>query len=179
MHGDRAQNFLGWHLYRNEPESFPLGRISSLVAPVGASLAYTDAIPWLAILLKPMSPALPATFQFAGIWIAGCYALQGLFGFLLLRRLLGDWLISLAGTPLLVMSPVLLHRRGHVSLFRPEATRCRRVWAGRWIHRLRSKGTRDDPPKPPHGLRPRVRGSMKNIDTSTSARSATHPRNGR
>jgi len=116
MHADRAQGFLGWEFYRNEPETFPLGQIRSLLAPVGASLAYTDAIPWLAIVLKPLSPVLPPTFQFAGLWIALGDALQGVFGFLILQRLLDEPLTSFAGSLLIIISPVLLHRKGHISL---------------------------------------------------------------
>lgn len=118
MAGDRAQSFLGWHFYRHASESFPLGAIPDLLYPVGSSLAYSDAHPWFSIALKPLSPLMPATWQISGLWLVLSYALLGCFGFLVLQALAGDLAVAVAvaGSLLLVMSPVLSHRGGHLSL---------------------------------------------------------------
>ena len=56
MDGDAAQHFLGWHFFRSEPWTFPIGVIQSYQYPQGTSLVYTDSIPLLAIPLKLLSP---------------------------------------------------------------------------------------------------------------------------
>jgi len=114
--GDRSQTFLGWHFYRRADLSFPLGAIPRLAYPVGSSLAYSDAIPWFALLLAPLSPLLPETYQIAGLWLLLAYALQGVLAFVVLERLLGDRAIALAGSALIVTSPALARRGGHLSL---------------------------------------------------------------
>lgn len=114
--GDRAQTFLGWHFYRREGLSLPLGAIPDLAYPVGSSLAYSDAIPWFAVLLAPLSPLLPETYQIAGLWLLLAHALQGVFAFVVLERLLGDRAIALAGSALIVTSPALASRSVHLSL---------------------------------------------------------------
>jgi len=114
--GDRAQTFLGWHFYRQAGLSFPLGAIPRLAYPVGSSLAYSDAIPWFALLLAPLSPLLPETYQIAGLWLLLAHALQGALAFVVLQRLLGDRAIALAGSALIVTSPALARRSVHLSL---------------------------------------------------------------
>ncbi|MBY0275976.1 hypothetical protein K2Z84_11570 [Candidatus Binatia bacterium] len=116
MLGDRAQSFLGWHFYRSVSESFPLGAIPDLVAPVGSSLAFSDAMPWFSILLKPLSPWLPPTFQTAGLWLVLCHALLGAFAYAVLRELRVARSVALAGSVLVVASPELVRRGGHLSL---------------------------------------------------------------
>ena len=41
MEGDAAQHFLGWHFFRSQPWTFPLGVIQSYNYPEGTSLVYT------------------------------------------------------------------------------------------------------------------------------------------
>lgn len=113
---DRGQSFIGWHMARNAPASFPLGAIPDYVVPGGASLAMADAIPAFSLLLLPFSALLPRVFQHAGMWLVLCYGLMGLFSFRLLRRLTNDDVASLVGALLVVVNPVLLFRRFHLSL---------------------------------------------------------------
>jgi len=113
---DRGQAFLGWHMARNAPPSFPLGAIPAYVAPGGASLALADACPLFSLLLLPLSPLLPPVFQHAGIWLALCYGLMALFSFRLLLRLSSDPLTSFVAMLLVLVNPVLLFRRFHLSL---------------------------------------------------------------
>jgi hypothetical protein len=115
---DRGQAFLGWHMVRHakHPFALPLGSIPDYVAPHGASLALTDSVPWFSLLLLPLSPLLPSVFQHAGIWLVLCYGLMALFSFRLLLRLSSDPLTSFVATLLVVINPVLLFRRFHLSL---------------------------------------------------------------
>jgi hypothetical protein len=112
MHGDAAQHFLGWHFFRSEPWHFPLGVIKSLQYPHGTSVVYTDSIPLLAIPLKLFSSLLPNPFQYHGLWLLGCYILQGFFASRLLGLAMKNPFLNLLGTSFFLMSPVLVQRAG-------------------------------------------------------------------
>lgn len=116
MHGDRAQSFLGWLFLANEQTSLPLGALSRLLYPIGGSLAYTDSVPIYALTMSPLRPYLPPPGQVSGLWLVSCYALQAIFGFLLLRATGVDRVNSGLGALLLTASPALLARKGHFSL---------------------------------------------------------------
>jgi hypothetical protein len=80
---DPGQHYLGWEMFRHEAWHFPLGRIAGYGTPDGSSVVYTDSIPLLAIPLKSIQWLLPKNFQYFGLWMLICYALQGVFGWLL------------------------------------------------------------------------------------------------
>ena len=80
---DIAQHYAGWKLFRNSPWQFPLGVGSDIEYPYGGSVSYTDSIPLFAIIFKLLSPVLPATFQYFGLFVCTCFVLQGIFGALL------------------------------------------------------------------------------------------------
>lgn len=113
---DWQVHFLGWHVFRHEPWRLPPGRMVNEFYPVGTSIAYTDSVPLAACLLKPLALILPDPFQYLGAWLLICFALQGAVG----AALIGCWTertsLRLAGALLLVLSPVLLDRIGHVAL---------------------------------------------------------------
>ncbi len=114
--GDLGQHVMGWLMFRNEPWQLPLGAVPSLLYPVGGSVAYTDANPWVALLLKPFSPLLPVDFQFIGPWLASCFALQGVLGFKVMETLTPRPLQRVLGAALFIMAPPVLHRMGHDTL---------------------------------------------------------------
>jgi hypothetical protein len=116
MISDRGQAFLGWHMARGAPLSLPLGTIPAYVAPGGASLALADACPLFSLLLLPLSPLLPPVFQHAGIWLVLSYGLMALFSFRLLSQLTSDPPASCIAMLLVLINPVLLFRRFHLSL---------------------------------------------------------------
>ena len=73
---DLNQHYLGWEFYRNSPWTFPVGLIQGLtVEPV--SVIYTDSIPLLALIFKVLSPVLPETFQYFGLFGIGCFCPAG------------------------------------------------------------------------------------------------------
>jgi len=116
MIGDRGQAFLGWHLARNEPSTFPLGSLASYLPGLGATLGLADAIPWWSLLLRPASPWLGEVFQQVGPWLVLCYGALGALTVLLLRALTGDGVASVTATLLVLANPVLIARRIHPSL---------------------------------------------------------------
>jgi hypothetical protein len=113
---DWAQHFLGWHLFRDLPWDFPLGKLSNILHPIGASIGYTDSIPLMAFIFKPFTRFLPDNFQYIGIWLVLCFCLQGLFGALLIRTQSNNLFIQLLGATFFIISPILLGRIGHPAL---------------------------------------------------------------
>jgi hypothetical protein len=116
MHGDYLLHFMGWHLYRGGPWSWPIGAAPLLIWPVGSSVGLTDSIPVVAIALKPFRWLLPPVFQFIGLWLVLCVALQGVFGVLLMRLATPRVSLQLLGAALLILSPPLYFRIGHAAL---------------------------------------------------------------
>jgi hypothetical protein len=87
MQLDWRIHFLGWHFFRGEPWHWPPGVIEGYAhAPDGTAIGFTDSIPLVAFVLKPIANFLPMPFQYLGVWILICFALQGMFGVLLTRR---------------------------------------------------------------------------------------------
>ncbi|MDD5319229.1 MAG: DUF6311 domain-containing protein [Methylococcales bacterium] len=117
MHGDPAQHYLGWQFFRGESWHWPPGRIENFGAPIGAGIVFTDSIPLLAFLFKPLSPWLPAEFQYFGAWMLFCYMLSAVFGWRLMAHATPHGRLRTLGTLLFLMSPAMLLRAyGHESL---------------------------------------------------------------
>ena len=114
--GDHAQHVLGWLHFRNAPWGFPLGSMPSLMHPLPMMVGFTDSNPWVALALKPFSRWLPQDFQYIGLWLALCFALQGWMGVKLMELLSPGVPQRLLGAALFVTSPVLLYRLGHDTL---------------------------------------------------------------
>ena len=106
---DLTQHYLGWVYYRNSDWHFPLGLMDGLYSsPV--SIVYTDSIPLFAIFFKLLSPFLPETFQYFGLFGVLCYALMGGFTALMLRRVSNSFFLQTVAAILYCLSPVLLKR---------------------------------------------------------------------
>ena len=117
MQSDWRIHFLGWHFFRRESWMWPPGRIDGYFhAPDGTAVGFTDSIPVVAFLLKPLSSLLPDPFQYLGIWLLLCFILQGVFGVLLARIWTPDRSLQLVVAAFFVLTPTLLIRAGHPSL---------------------------------------------------------------
>lgn len=115
--GDPAQSYLGWLFFRHEPWSWPLGVTHALGMEQASSIVYSDSIPLLAIPLKLFSAILPANFQYHGLWLFGCYALQGFFACRLLMLFTRRPSVVISGVLLFLLSPVMLLRaQSHFAL---------------------------------------------------------------
>ena len=55
---DIQQHYAGWLFYRSSAPGWPLGVTQAVNAPQGVSVAYTDSIPLLAVLCRPLAAAL-------------------------------------------------------------------------------------------------------------------------
>ncbi len=116
MRGDFSVHFFGWHLYRTGPWTLPLGATPHLMWPVGGSVGLTDSIPIASVVFKLLDPLLPPDFQFIGMWLVLSFALQGVFGALLMQLATPRRLLQLLGALLFVLSPPLIIRFGHPAL---------------------------------------------------------------
>lgn len=115
--GDPAQHYLGWYFFRNEGWSWPPGRTLGFGLPLGGSVAFTDSIPLLALILKPFSSWLPESFQYFGLWMLACFILNGYFGLRLMAHATQRPLLRLLGALFFILSPPLIFRaHGHESL---------------------------------------------------------------
>ena len=108
--GDSPTQQLGWEFYRQQPWTWPLGLLPSYGMELGGSIVYTDSIPLLAIPFKLLSPMLPPTFQYFGLWILLCLVLQAHFAWRILSLFVDSLAAVAAGTTMLSISPIMLWR---------------------------------------------------------------------
>ena len=114
---DVQQHYAGWLFYRQSPLSLPLCETDHLNWPDGTSIAFTDSIPLFAAFFRLLSPLLPQTFQYFGLYTALCVALQGGFAALLVGLFVHSDLTAMLGSVPFVLSPLLLERAlRHTSL---------------------------------------------------------------
>lgn len=115
--GDVAQHYLGWKFYRNSPWHFPIGLIDGLNAYKPISCMFTDSIPLFAVFFKILSPVLPETFQYTGIWGMFCFFMMGGVSSLLLYRFNKSTPFCILGSIFFIISPSVLQRMfGHEAL---------------------------------------------------------------
>ncbi|MFP1930494.1 DUF6311 domain-containing protein [Lonsdalea quercina] len=118
LDGDAAQHLIGWNFFRNTPFlQWPIGNNTAYGMELNNSIVYTDSIPLFAIFFKILSPLLPSTFQYTGIWLASCFILQSIMGFILIKRFTENNFYSLISTIFFVLSSSMLVRvGGHFAL---------------------------------------------------------------
>jgi len=116
LHGDMAQHYSGWAMFRHMPWAWPPGSLPELWYPVGTAIVFTDSLPLAALLLKPFSAWLPEPFQYIGPWLLLNCAMQGAFGALLVARATRGAAAILAGAALFVVAPIFINRIGHDTL---------------------------------------------------------------
>ena len=110
MAQDSATHFLGWHFFRSEPWTFPLGAIKSYGYPEGTSVVFTDSIPLVAIPLKLFNLFLPRLFQYKGLWMLFVYCFQGVAAAFLLAKFTRHKLLLGLGTFIFIIAPPLFIR---------------------------------------------------------------------
>jgi hypothetical protein len=117
--GDNATYYYGWSAYRHDPHlHLPLAWTERIGYPLGASIAWLDAIPLVAIVLRPFSPVLPEPFQYLGLYSLACCVLQSYFGLRLSTRLFPSQpaFAFLASAFFLLSAPFTWRAFGHTAL---------------------------------------------------------------
>lgn len=144
--GDLAQYLAGFNAYVREPWHWPLLRLTSINYPDGTLVTFLDAVPLFALLAKLVGHGADTPFRNPyALWIALCYALQGVGAWWICREAnLRSWSALLAMTLLLAAFPALGYRINHISLMSQwlllfglaiyiRGTRLGRLAAGSWI----------------------------------------------
>lgn len=84
---------------------------------MGSSIIVSDSLPLLALFFKLLSPLLPGTFQYFGLWIFLCFVLQAWFAWKLIGLVSDNNMVRLLASGIFVFSPPMLARlHGHCSL---------------------------------------------------------------
>ncbi len=107
---DTVQHYAGWLLYRDAPWTFPIGVSEYINYPAGGYVGFTDSIPIFAVLFKILSPILPETFQYFGLWAFLCCMLQGTSASLLLGLFTDNRIKNAALSMVFITAPIFLDR---------------------------------------------------------------------
>ena len=114
---DLSQHYVGWKLYRTSGWHFPFGLCDTSFYPYLASVIYTDSIPLLCLIFKILSPILPKTFQFLGLYGLFCFMMQGGVAKLLLRRIMKNEIqCCIACIPFVFCAPLWQRMFYHTAL---------------------------------------------------------------
>lgn len=107
---DLSQHYAGWLYFRSSPWTWPLGFASDLAYPIGSSISFTDSLPFVSIFFKLLSPILPETFQFFGLWVLFSFAMQGISAALLTGLFIKNRAAIILSTAFFTTYPILVER---------------------------------------------------------------------
>jgi hypothetical protein len=109
--GDGALTQLGFEFFRKAPlVQWPITAVPKYVAGSNMIIPTENAVS--NIFAKIIGIFVPGNFQFVGLWVAFCFALQGYFGAKLLGRFVESRSSIVFGSFFFVLSPALLYRVG-------------------------------------------------------------------
>lgn len=107
---DLQQHYTGWMFFRKAAWTFPLGMHNGVTYPYAISILYTDSIPLFALVFKALSPVLPQTFQYFGIFGLLCFILNGGFASVILTKFSENKLVVGVCTMFFILSAPVLQR---------------------------------------------------------------------
>lgn len=118
--GDLLQHYLGWHFFRHEGWSWPLGALHTYGTQVRSSIVFTDSLPLVALPLKLVNAWLPDPFQYQGLAALGHLVLNATAAALILHRLKLPTVAVVALSLVVAFLPAVVFRgpggAGHESL---------------------------------------------------------------
>jgi len=111
FHGnDIATAQMGWTFYRYSAWAEQIALNPDYGMDFSGSILFSDAVPLFAIPFKALSPILPETFQYFGLWTFTSFVLQGIFGWLLMSRASDNPAVRLMGAVLILLTPLYAYR---------------------------------------------------------------------
>lgn len=116
--GDLTQHYMGWKYFRISNWNFPLiGLLDGIVYPYKLSIVYMDSIPLFAVIFKILSPILPKTFQYFGLYGLLSYIIMGGVSALIVNKYTAKLEIIMMSTLIILSSPAMIFRvYGHLAL---------------------------------------------------------------
>lgn len=106
---DSGQHIIGWLAYINSQYFFPIGLTDYLLYPDKVSIVYSDSLPLLSFLLKPIA-LIYGAFQYFGLYGLLNFILQGIFAAFIIGRWTNNKIITAIFTVMIVLNPVFLMR---------------------------------------------------------------------
>lgn len=107
---DIAMNQTAWIFYRNAPWPLEIALNPSFGMDFGGSILFSDSIPLMAITFKLLSPILPESFQYFGLWVFLSFVLQGCFGWILMSRAVENSVARILGAAVISLTPLYIFR---------------------------------------------------------------------
>ncbi|NCN27846.1 hypothetical protein GW915_09750 [bacterium] len=105
-----------WQFFKHEGWHWPIGSISGLLWPMGASVATTDALPLVAVPMKLFFSWVERDFQYLGPYLFVCFVLQSCFSFKIVYSLTQNRIFSIIGSAFFVFAPIFISRNHHIAL---------------------------------------------------------------
>lgn len=107
---DIVQHYLGWCFYRNSDWHILFGLVDGITYPSPVSIIYMDSIPLFAVIFKILSPLLPETFQYFGLYGLVSFVLQACLAALIMNHYSKNKPLSVLFGYLTLMYPVIFQR---------------------------------------------------------------------
>ncbi len=107
---DLSQHYLGWRAFRQSSWHFPIGLMDGLNYPDQVSIIFTDSIPLFAVFFKILSPILPETFQYFGIWGMFSFVMTGVFSAKIFYPYSKSKIVVFFSVILVLLQPVMIWR---------------------------------------------------------------------
>ena len=102
---------IAWEFFRNQPLlQFPLGLNPKYGLEISSTMAFDGQIPLFSLIFHPFQSFLPTRFQYVGIYLLICFALNYYSSKLIFRELNFTSLNSSLGAVILSTSPLILNR---------------------------------------------------------------------
>jgi hypothetical protein len=116
--GDHAVHYLGWEFFAREPWlQWPLTKVWSYGRGLTDSIVFTDSIPLLALLLKPLRCWTQRPINYFGPWMVLSLVLQYLLAVAWLRcRGVEQAAARCLGLLVMLAPPLLFRTTGHTAL---------------------------------------------------------------
>lgn len=109
--GDPAFHWLGWEFFRQTPLlQWPLGANPGYGIEISSSIVFSDSIPLLAFIFRPLHSILPTPFQYLGLWLLLCIVLQAWFAWKILSILTTNRWLPLMASLFFAIAPAFLYR---------------------------------------------------------------------
>jgi hypothetical protein len=108
--GDPLTYYLNAAFFQQTPWTFPPGLNPAYGLEIPSAIGLSDAIPLFGFIYKLVYSLTGKTFQYLGIWLCFCFAMQGFFGWLLASQHTKNFIIKFSFSILVIFMPAFLAR---------------------------------------------------------------------